>query len=195
MFPIVLQVGAPGLDHEFVVKQSPEKLLLCFFGSLAFVLTGLIMLHSTGINVQVGGMATVLFFGIAAGLFAWRVTRTEHVILTLSERGLTDYRMFDAPVPWSQILGARSFRMYGSRFIELQLRNPELYPCRGLARLHAMTGWSPHILYLGFLDRPGDEVALAFEGYYEEYIQRSGLALAVRPARLGAGILLQARPP
>lgn len=182
------------MGHEFIVKQSREKLLLGFLGSLAFVLTGLIMLHSTGIKVQVGGMATMLFFGIAAGMFAWRVKRTEYVILTLSERGLTDLRMFDAPVPWSQILAARPFRMYGSRFIELQLRNPELYPSRGLARLHAMTGWSPHILYLGFLDWPADEVALAFEGYYEEYIQRFGLASAVRPSRFGAGIVLQAGP-
>lgn len=182
------------MDHELVVKQSREKLLLDFLGSLVFVLTGLVILRSTGVKVQLGAMATVLFFGIAAGLFAWRVIRTEYVILTLSERGLTDCRMFDNPVPWSQILAARPFRMYGSRFIELQLRNPELYPSRGLARLHAVTGWSPHILYLGFLDCPADEVALAFEGYYEEYIARSGLASAVRPSRLGAGIILQAGP-
>ena len=182
------------MDHEFVVKQSPEKLLLGFFGSIAFVLAGLVMLRSTGVKLQIGGMATVLFFGIAASMFAWRVMRTEYVILTLSERGLTDCRMFDGPVPWSQVLAARPFRIYGSRFIELRLRNPEHYPCRGLARLHAMTGWSPHILYLGFLDCPADEVALAFEGYYEEYILRSGLTLAVQSRWLGAGIVLKATP-
>ncbi len=182
------------MSDELVVRQSAGKLLTGFLGSLAFVLAGLVMLHNTGLKVQVGGMATVLFFGIAAAVFAWRVMRTEYVVLTLSEHGVRDNRIFDAPVPWSQIQAARSFRMYGSRFIELRLRNPERYPTRGLSQWATLTGWSPHILYLGLLDCPADEVALAFEGFYQDYIQRSGLADAVRPARLGPGIAVQGNP-
>ncbi len=182
------------MDDTLVVKQSEGKLLLGFFGSLGFVLAGLIMLRGTGLRVQVGGMAAVLFFGIAAAMFAWRVLRTEYVVLTVGEHGFSDFRVFDDPVPWSQIQSARGFRVYGSQFIELTLRNPERYPSRGLSRLNTLTGWSPHILNLSFLDRPADEVALAFEGFFEDYIRRSGLANAVRPARLGDGIALQTGP-
>lgn len=182
------------MEDVLVVKQSKSKLLLGFFGSLGFSLLGLVMLRSTGFRLQIGGMATVLFFGIAAAMFAWRVIRTEYVVLTVDRQGFTDFRLFDGPVPWSQVQAARGFRIYGSQFIELSLRNPECYPGRGLSRLNAWTGWSPHIINLGFLDRPADEVVLAFEGFFEDYIRRSGLTDAVRPARLGAGISLQTGP-
>ena len=161
--------GAAGLSHDFVVNQSQGKLLLGFSGSLACTLAGFVMLRGTGVSIQIGGLATLIFASIAALLFAWRVGRTEAVVLIFGDAGLTDYRIAPAPVPWADIQAARFHTIYGSHFIELDLAHPERYPARGLARLNHMTGWSPTIVYLGFLDRPAQEIVLAFEGYWDEH--------------------------
>ena len=157
------------MSHDFVVNQSQGKLLLGFSGSLACTLAGFAMLRGTGMRIQIGGLATLIFAGIATLLFAWRVGRTEAVVLVFGDTGLTDYRIAAAPVPWGDIQAARFHTIYGSHFIELDLAYPERYPPRGLARLNHMTGWSPTILYLGLLDRPAQEIVLAFEGYWDEH--------------------------
>lgn len=178
------------MSHDFVVKQSPAKLAAGFFGSLTLVLVSFVMVNTAGLPVRIGGLTAMTFFGIMAALFAWRVTRSEHIVLVLNEYGLADRRMFAGLVPWSQLRAARFHTIYGSHFIELELFNPERFPWRGLAHLNRMTGWSPYILYLGLLDRPAHEVVLAFEGYFEDYLRVSGQTLAILPIRLGAGIIL-----
>ena len=107
-----------------VVKlyRSVWKSLLMFAGGLLFVLIGALLILSRGIFGWAVGGFTVAFFGLAAGYMGTEIVRRRPTLI-MDRTGMTVRAYLGAPgyVPWSEVIGARIYRIGRQRMLAVDV--------------------------------------------------------------------------
>jgi len=157
----------------FVAHTSVWRLLCVIPISIAFVTGGLWMAGAFGPAPSSGryspeivaiiGWFSVLFSGFVSLAAARRVFDSKEE-LRIGSNGVLWRRWSDDVVPWSEIEDVTSYSVKRQKFIVLHLRDPDLFPARGLVNSllasvnRHMTGGDICIT-LGGTDRSFDEAA------------------------------------
>lgn len=130
---------------QFVARASPWRVIMLAGASLIFVIGGLWMAgvfgepppsrrYSAETGVVIGWLATS-FFGLAFIAIAKQIFGDSELLI-LNAQGLKSAHWSEHTIPWSEIVDVSTWSYKGSTSIILHLRDPSLYPGRGLrARL------------------------------------------------------------
>jgi hypothetical protein len=140
--------------EDFVAYPSRWRVALLTLGAFAFVTMGLWFVGVFGTPPMshryppailfVVGCASIIFFGSCGLLGAKRLFDTDEE-LRIGRSGIRWSRWSDETIPWAEISEVTTWSTRGQRFIILHLRNPALFPGKGvvgkLARANrALTG-------------------------------------------------------
>jgi len=124
-------------ENQIVISLSKKKLLLCFIGSVVFVVLGLwlIIVHPTrnlhpifmhpSVIIAIG-CVTILFFGICA-VYLFFALFDNKPGLIISTTGLNDNSSGVAAgiILWSDINNMSVYEIAGQKFVLLFVHNPE----------------------------------------------------------------------
>ena len=125
---------------DFVAYTSRWRTSLLMLGSIAFVtggvwMSGLIapppVSRGSPEMVMLWGWVTIVFFGMCAIVSAkiwWRNSEQ----LRIGQTGIRWSRWCDQTIPWREISDVTEWSYKGTRSIILHLRNPPLFPGRGV---------------------------------------------------------------
>jgi hypothetical protein len=86
------------------------------------------------LKVFVFGWAAVIFFGVT-GLLLVKLFFDTHEQLRIGKAGIRWSRWSDQIIPWLEISRITTWSSKGQNFIVLHLRNPELFPGRGVLNI------------------------------------------------------------
>ena len=129
---------------DFVARTSRRRTALLILGSIAFVALGAWMAGLMGpipVSRRLGpemtvfwGWTCIVFFGLcaASGAKIWWQNAEQ---LRIGEAGITYLRWSDQIIPWSEVNDVSEWNYKGTRTIVLHLRNPSLFPGKGLRGL------------------------------------------------------------
>ncbi|MEE4453742.1 STM3941 family protein [Novosphingobium resinovorum] len=164
------------MPDEFLAFPSRWRIALILLGSLGFVAIAAWMVGAFGTPpasdryapavVAAIGWAGIAFFGLCAAVAVRRLF-ARGVELRIDGRGIHWTRWSDETIPWREITDVTVWRYRGQRTIILHLRNPSLYPGRGVLGMTAranrsLTGGDIGIS-LNAMDRSFDEAMAAIE--------------------------------
>ena len=159
---------------DFIAYTSRWRTCLYGMISLAFVAVGAWMVgvfgqppvasRASSEMVVLWGWITIAFFGLGALVTAklwWRNSEQ----LRIGQAGVRWSRWCDQTIPWSEISDVSEWRYKTTRSIILHLRNPSLFPGRGLMGFagranKALTGGDIGVSLAG-TDRKYDEAMAA----------------------------------
>ena len=129
---------------DFVAYTSRRRTALLILGSIAFVVLGLWMAGLMGpvpVSRRFGpemtvfwGWTCIVFFGLCAA-FGAKIWWQNAEQLRIGEAGITYLRWSEQIIPWDEINDVTEWNYKGTRTIVLHLRNPSLYPGKGLMGL------------------------------------------------------------
>ncbi|HVJ51042.1 MAG TPA: STM3941 family protein [Aliidongia sp.] len=130
---------------EPVIPLSKTKILLAMIGSIAFVGVGAWMfgmsdvtavhsLHRPPLYVHGVGLVSMIFAGLC-GIIAARKFFDRRPGLHLTEAGLIDNSSGVSAgfVPWTDIIGIKLHKIAHTRFLVVEVAEPEKYIARGSA--------------------------------------------------------------
>lgn len=126
---------------QFVARASPWRITMLAGVSLVFVAGGLWMAgmfgepspsrrYSAETRAIIGWLTTA-FFGLAFVVIAKQIFG-DPKLLVLTPEGLKSAQWSEDTIPWSEIVDVSTWSHRGSTSIILHLRDPSLYPGRGL---------------------------------------------------------------
>ena len=159
---------------EFVAYTSRWRTSLFVLGSIAFVALGIKMIGLVGQPpvssraspemVMTWGWIIILFFGMCTIVIA-KIWWTNGEQLRIGATGIRYLRWSDETIPWEEIIDVTEWKQKGTRSIILHLRNPSLFPGKGIlgfaARANrALTGGDIGIS-LASTDRKHDDAMAA----------------------------------
>lgn len=125
-----------------MIELSRRKIILLGLGSCAFVAIGIWILslddaiiRAMGRNpifIHGVGVGSVVFFGLC-GIFAFVKLFDRKPGLIFDAAGIVDNAsgVSAGLIPWSEIIGAKTFSMRGQKFLIIELKEPEEYLGRG----------------------------------------------------------------
>ena len=167
---------------EFVAYTSRWRTTLYMVGSLAFVVGGVWM---TGVvtpppvstragpgMVMFWGWLTVVFFGLCA-IAAAKILWKNGEQLRIGRLGVRWSRWENKTIPWIEITDVTEWGYKGTRSIILHLRNPSLFPGRGI---------------MGFLGRAnrnltGGDIGISLAGTDRKFGEAMAAIEHFRPAQ------------
>ena len=132
-------------NDEKVIELSRFKIVLLIVGALAFVALGawLYLLddaiirtwshrYNNPVFVHLSGLLAMVFFGLCAAAGCRKMFDTRPG-LVFSKEGLLDNASSVAAglVPWAEITGAEVLKIQSTRFLVVQVVNPQKYLDRG----------------------------------------------------------------
>lgn len=130
----------------FTARFSKGRTLVMLAGALAFVAAGCWMIGLFGpapvsarfgpAKTLIAGWAGILFFGLCALIFVRRLINDQPA-LRITPSGIQAAQWSDDTIPWSQITDVTTWTHRTQTMIVLHLRNPEMFPGRGLAGMLA----------------------------------------------------------
>jgi hypothetical protein len=127
---------------QTIIELSRKKIILLALGSCVFVTGGIWMLllddafiRAMGRNptyVHGVGGASVLFFGLC-GIVAFMKLFDKKPGLIFDAAGVVDNAsgLSAGLIPWSEIIGAKTFTMRGQNMLIIEIKDPEKYLGRG----------------------------------------------------------------
>lgn len=145
--------------EKLVIKNSRWKHILLLIASIAFVVTGIVMI----VRGKSFGWVAVLFFGSGIPIFIWQIIDSRPR-LVIDERGVIDRTLGVGRINWDDIDAAYVLSISGNDFICLELKNPERYlqrlsPVkRAMAKANRQLGFTDFNLNLSGVDARTDEV-------------------------------------
>jgi hypothetical protein len=125
-------------SQNIEIKLSKLKLALMFFGSILFVITGILFVNNPTKYVSfimrspsfifIAGCCAILFFGIT-GFFLLRKILDTRPGLILSDKGVMENAMYVSIgfIPWQDIIKLEHTKIVNQMFISIIVRNPEEY--------------------------------------------------------------------
>jgi len=164
--------------NDFVAHTSRFRMAILVIVSLAFVaggvwMTGLlgpppVSSRSSPEMVMALGWITIAFFGLGAVVIA-RLWWANNEMLRINPRGIRWLRWCDQTIPWDQITDITEWRYKSTRSIILHVRDPQLYPGKGIVGWagranRTLTGGDIGISMLG-TDRTFDEAMTAIASF------------------------------
>lgn len=121
---------------DFVAYPSPWRIALLILGSMGFVVLGLKMAGAFGLSPRSGnpspvGWFSVIFFGFCAIMGMKMLFNTREQV-RIGATGIRWTRWSDQLIPWSEIEKVTTWHYKGQKSIILHLRDPDLFPGRGI---------------------------------------------------------------
>jgi len=164
--------------EDFVAKTSRPRMALMVVGSLALAAIGLWMsglLWAPPVSrraspemVESAGWAGMILFGLCVvmGAKLWLENSEQ---LRIGQNGIRYSRWSDQVIPWSEIENVSEWRHKGLRSIILHLRQPSLFPGRGVMGIagranRALTGGDISISLTG-VDRSFNDAMAAIQQF------------------------------
>lgn len=112
-----------------------QKFLLLFAGASAFVAAGFWLMskpvYAGRWDVMLAGWFGVMFFGVCAAFFAWRMV-SSRPLLVIDDKGLTEYASAIAAgfIPWPEIRAADMASFLGQEYIAIHVIDEDKYVAR-----------------------------------------------------------------
>ena len=178
------------IPDETTIPLGRAKLFLLIVGSIAFVAIGFWMFNLPDAEIRpdhdplfVHGIALLcmIFFGLC-GLYAIRKLFDKRPGIRFTKEGIIDHSSGVAMglIPWSDITGFKVHKMHSTRFLVVQLADPQKYVAKGsIVRQKvnqasmSMCG-SPVTLNSNSLEISFDELEKLCETYFSRYGSRNG---------------------
>ena len=178
---------------ELVIELSKGKIILLILGSLVFVAGGawmlsmgpedmkdMIPLFRNVLLVHIVGILSIVFFGMAAVLGLKKLFDKKPG-LVFNSAGIMDNSSGISAgfIPWSDILGAKTYEVVNQKMLVILLRNPEVYIERGnplmrfLNKRNSSMCGSPITINSKALKMNFAELLSTFQRYYQAYAQRT----------------------
>jgi hypothetical protein len=131
-------------SDETIIKLSKKKIGLILLGASAFIAAGIWMLSLDDASIQsqrrmsspmyLRGLAIVaiVFFGIFWLVALKKLFETKPGLI-FNNAGIVDNASSVSAgfIPWSDVLGAKTFEMQNQKMLIIQVREPEEYIARG----------------------------------------------------------------
>lgn len=124
--------GPIDTSGTIAIEQSPWKMLMLLFGSLAFVAAGWWMIGATERTgrqsletIHFFGWASIVFFGLCALILLWRLATVRGPVITLTPEGIRDTRVSSDIIPWTAIRSITTWSHKGTSAMVLGLRAGE----------------------------------------------------------------------
>jgi hypothetical protein len=155
-------------EGTVVISLSKSKIVLVALGAAIFVALGVALLliaseqsPAKALYMQLAGLASILFFGLALIFAARKVFDTQPGLIVSSE-GIQDNSSGVAAgmIPWAEIRGLTTASVHSQRFLTILVAEPEKYVKRG-----------------GFLKRIANRANLK---YYGSPVQISANSLKIK---------------
>ncbi len=121
------------------ISLSKRKMIFSLMGCLAFVLAGFLFVFRpdtfagktmvrSGSMIMIVGVLSILFFGLCGYYIAKKLfTKTPGLII--DDRGISDQSsgVGSGYIPWNDISGISTFKMFRQQFITVLLKDPQKY--------------------------------------------------------------------
>lgn len=130
------------------------------------------------IRAQVFGWLGVIFFGFGVCVIARELLR-RGVVVVVDELSITDHRLPDGPLFWDQIGSVWIGSVQSSKFLCVELKDPELFVSRWSARRRGLAEANEA---LGF-----PAITISFAGLSPGLEEVAGYVRSTQPAKLAAG--------
>ncbi len=123
---------------QIEIPLSKSKMTLMFIGSLAFVVTGFLLVFSPGITIGgkfynstiifITGIVAILFFG-ACAIMIFNKLRDNKAGLIINKTGIIDNSsgISAGHIPWTDIIEITTLDIVNQRFLMIVIDNPNHY--------------------------------------------------------------------
>jgi hypothetical protein len=124
--------------NQIEIKLSKSKLILRLFGSIVFVILGILFVINPANFVSeivrsttfifCAGLISITFFGFV-GLLILRKLVDKSPGLIISDKGITDNSsgVNAGFIPWSDIIAIKETKVVNQKFINIVVKNPDEY--------------------------------------------------------------------
>lgn len=163
--------------HHLHIGTRRWYYIVMLLGSLGFVAVGIFLVTRPGIQNQLAGWPSILFFGFGSLIFI-RELADARPRLVIDDRGVFDRTLGIGMIPWQDIVGARVKRMRNHPFICLDLRNENEYldklkpVAQALVKTNVSMGFNAINLNLSGVDEDPDIVCALILSKVEALEQR-----------------------
>jgi hypothetical protein len=129
---------AQSVTHEVKIPYSKLKIALVFFGSLGFVVLGIVILldengmssgmFSSEILNKTFGVLSILFFGAIAGTVPWKLL-SNNLGFEINEHGIIDHSNFSSIglIEWEDIKEIRTQSFTKTSWLLIYTFKPQKY--------------------------------------------------------------------
>lgn len=117
--------------EEIKIPLSKAKMILGLLGSLGFVALGIWLVFfvaDIGFRGVIAGWASIIFFGLCATFFAFKVFDSKPGLIINSEGILDNSSALESElIKWEEIEGIGEIEVKNQKFIQIFLKNPEAH--------------------------------------------------------------------
>ncbi len=159
-------------------NRSMLKMLGLLLLAIALTAVSLWCAMLPQIRAQVFGWLGVLFFGFGVFVIARQLFRRGAVVV-VDELSITDHRLPDGPLFWDQISSVWIGSVHSSKFLCVELKDPDLFVSRWTARRRAVAKANEA---LGF-----PAITISFSGLSPGLEEVAGYVRSTQPAKLAPG--------
>jgi hypothetical protein len=150
------------MDHLHVAPRRWYYVMM-LIGSLGFVAGGIFLVTRPGLQAQLAGWPSIVFFGFGSFIFIQQIIDARPRMI-IDDRGVMDRTLGIGMIPWQDITGARVKRTQNHPFICLELKNEKDYLrklkpiAQALAKTNVSMGFNAINLNLSGVDADPEAV-------------------------------------